>query len=92
MCTTREVDEYNVTTSTVPTCKPTTLCLPSTESAHEESNNPEVERWLKQHGTAGMLEGFGVIIFVGMPGSGKTTLSYMLCHASDPNIKVNNNK
>ena len=35
-----------------------------------------------------MFKGYGAVLFTGMPGSGKTTLSYMLCHASDENIKV----
>jgi KaiC/GvpD/RAD55 family RecA-like ATPase len=47
-----------------------------------------ISDWLQQHGQKNLLSDNFVVFFVGKPGCGKTTLSYMLCYASDATIQV----
>ena len=50
--------------------------------------NHLIVSWLKAHGTPNMLIGNMVALFVGDPGVGKTTISYMYTHARDTNLQL----
>ena len=50
--------------------------------------NKTISKYLAQHGEQDMLAGNHVVLFVGKPGCGKTTLSYMLCYSCDSNLQV----
>jgi hypothetical protein len=54
-------------------------------------DNTKIGNWFAHHGKEGMLLGNCVVLFVGKPGCGKTTLSYMMCYAYDSNIQVSYN-
>ena len=54
----------------------------------QDTSNEKIFQWLNLYGEPNLLASHQVVLFVGDPGCGKTTLSYMLCYASDGNLQV----